>query len=139
MLFYIRKDIDYKEKNDESGFDELQLHNLLLTKREVVIASTYRSPSSTPENNYNFNNFLRSIGFNRSRYIVLGDMNYRDIDWRNISTNHDENSKEHQFIEGVEGSYLNQHIDRPTRVTKNNEPSLLDIMPADKTLEPTSI
>ena len=66
-------------------------------------------------------------------------MNYRDIDWRNISTNHDENSKEHQFIEAVENSYLDQHIDRPTRVTKNNEPSLLDLMQADKTLEPTSI
>ena len=83
-----------------------------------MIASNYRSPSSTPENNYNLNNFLRSIGFNRSRYIVLGDMNYRDIDWHYISTNHDENSKEHQFFEAVKDSYLNQHIDRPTRVQK---------------------
>ena len=33
MLFYIRKDIDYKEINDESGFEELQVYNLLLTKR----------------------------------------------------------------------------------------------------------
>ena len=129
MLFYIRKDIDYKEINDESGFEELQVYNLLLTKREVVIASTYRSPSSTPENNYNLNNFLRSIGSNRSRYIVLGDLNYRDIDWRIISTNHDENSREHQFIEAAKDSYLDQHIDRPTRVTKNNEPSLLDLVP----------
>ena len=77
MLFYIRKDIDYKEINDESGFEELQVYNLLLTKKEFVIASTYRSPSSTPENNYNLNNFLRSIGSNRSRYIVLGEMRCR--------------------------------------------------------------
>ena len=104
-----------------------------------MIASTYRSPSSTSENNYNLNNFLRSIGFNRSRYIVLGDTNYRDIDWQYISTNHDENSKENQFIEAVKDVYLDQHIDRPTRVTKNNEPSLLNLNLADKTLEPTSI
>ena len=104
-----------------------------------MIASTYRSPSSNPENNYNLNNFLRSIGSNRSRYIVLRDMNYRDIDWQYISTKHDENSKEHQFIEAVKDSYLNQHIDRPTRGTKSNEPSLLDLMLADKTLVPTSI
>ena len=32
MLFYIRKDIDYKEMNDDSGFEELQVYNLLLTK-----------------------------------------------------------------------------------------------------------
>ena len=139
MLFYIQKDIDYKEINNESGFEELQVHNLLLTKREVVLASTCRSPSSTPENNYNLNNFLRSIKSTRSTYIVLGDMNYRDIDWQNNSTNHDENSKEHQFIEAVRDSHLDQHIDRPTRVTKNNQPSLLDLMLADKNLEPTSI
>ena len=139
MLFYIRKDIDYKEINVDSGFEELQVYNLLLTKGEVVIASTYRSPSSTHENYYNLNNFLRSIGSHRFRYIVLGDMNYRDIDWQNISLNHDENSNEHQFIEMVKYSYLDQHIDRPTRVIKNKEPSLLHLMLADKTLEPTSI
>ena len=66
-------------------------------------------------------------------------MNYRDIDWHYISTNHDENSKENQFFEAVKDSYLNQHIDRPTRVPKNNKPSLQDLMLADKTLEPTSI
>ena len=139
ILFYIRKDIDYKETNDESGFEELQVCNLLLTKRIVVIALTYRSPSSTPENNYNLNNFVRSIRSNRSRYIVLGDINHRDVDWQYISTNHDENSKEHQTIQAVRDSYLDQHFDRPTRVTKNNKPSLLDLMLADKTLEPTSI
>ena len=96
ILFYIRKDIDYKEINEECGFEELQVYNLLLTKRDVVIASTYRSPSSTPENSFNLYNFLESIGSSLdSRYIVLGDMNYRDIDWQYISTNHDENSKEH--------------------------------------------
>ena len=139
MLFYIRKDIDYKEINDESGFEELQVYTLLLTKREVVIALNYRSPFSTPENSYNLYNFLGSIGSNRSRYIVLGDMNYRDIDWQYISTNHDENNKEHQFFEAVKDSYLDQHLDRPTRVTKNNEPSLLDLMLAEKTQEPSSI
>ena len=66
-------------------------------------------------------------------------MNYRDIDWQYISTKYDENSKEHQFIEAVKYSYLNQHIDRPTRVTKNNELFLLYLMLADKTLVPTSI
>ena len=93
-----------KEINGESGFEELQVYNPLITKREFVIATTYRSPSSTPENNYNLNNFSRSIRSNRSRCIVLGDMNYRDIDWRYISTNHDENSKEHQFMEAVKDS-----------------------------------
>ena len=139
MLLYIRKDIEYKEIDDDSGFEELQVFNLILTEGEVVIALTYRSPSPTHENNSNLNNFLRQIGSSRSRYIVLGDMNFRDIDWKYVSTNHDENSKEHHFIEAVKDSYLDQHVDRPTRVTKHNEPSLLDLLLTDKTLEPSSI
>ena len=62
MLLYIRKDIEYKELDDDSGFEELQVFNLILTEGEVVIASTYWSPSSTHENNSNLNNFLRKIG-----------------------------------------------------------------------------
>ena len=121
MLFYIRKDIDYKEINDDIGSEELQVYNLLLTKKEVVIASTYRSPSSTPENNYNLNNFIRSIGSNRSRYIALGNINHRDIDWRYISTNHDENSKEHQFIEAVKILIsINTLIDQRVTPTTTN-------------------
>ena len=138
-LLYIRKDMEYKKINDDSGFEELQVFNLILTEGEVVIASTYWSPSSTHENNSNLNNFSRKIGSSRSRYIVLGDMNFRDVDRKYVSTNHDENSKEHHFIEAVKDSYLDQHVDRPTRVTKHNEPSLLDLLLTDKTLEPSSI
>ena len=101
------------------------MFNLILTEGEVVIASTYRSPSSTHKNNSNLNKFLRKIGSSRSRYIVLGDMNFRDIDWKYVSTNHDENSKKHHFNEAVKDFYLDQHVDGPTRVTKHNEPSLL--------------
>ena len=66
-------------------------------------------------------------------------MNFRDIDWNYVSTNHDENSKEHHFIEAVKDSYLDQHVDRPTRVTKHNGPSLLDLLLTNKTLKPSSI
>ena len=59
MLLYIRKDIEYKERDDDSGFEELQVFNLILTEGEVVIASTYRSQSSTHENNSNLNNFSK--------------------------------------------------------------------------------
>ena len=59
MLLYIRKDIENKEIDDDSGFDELQVFNLILTEGEFVIASTYRSPSSTHENNSNLNNLKK--------------------------------------------------------------------------------
>ena len=49
MLLSIRKDIGYIEVENDFGFKELQVNHLLLTKRDIVIASTYHSPSSTSE------------------------------------------------------------------------------------------
>ena len=42
------------------------------------------------------NKILRAIGGNRKKHIVCGDTNFRDIDWDNCTTDHDEYSKERQ-------------------------------------------
>ena len=136
MLLYIRGDIETKEVTHEFGFDEIQAYELFLPKDNIIFVSIYRSPSSPYENNVKLNKILRAIGGNRKKHIVCGDTNFRDIDWDNCTTNHDENSKEHQFLETIKDSFLEQHIDRPTWARGNREPSLLDLLLTDKSLEP---
>ena len=139
MILYIRCDIEFKEITHDCRFDEIQAYELFLPKDNIVFVSIYRSPSSPHENNIQLNNFLRAIGRNKKKHILCGDMNFRDIDWDNYTTNHDENSKEHQFLEAIKDSFLEQHIDRPTRVKGNCEPSLLDLLLTDKSLEPANV
>ena len=101
MLLYIRGDIETKEVTHEFGFDEIQAYELFLQKENIIFVSIYSSPSSPYENNVKLNKILRAIGGNRKKHIVCGDTNFRDIDWDNCTTNHDENSKEHQGNQGL--------------------------------------
>ena len=127
MLPYIRGDIETKEATHEFGVDEIQAYELSLPKDNITFVSIYRSLSSPYENNVKLNKTLRANGGNGKKHIVCGDTNFRDTDWDNCTTNHDENSKEHQFLEEIKDSFLEQHIDRPTRARGNREPSLLDL------------
>ena len=136
MLLYIRGDIETKGVTHEFGFDEIQAYEIFLPKDTINFVSIFRSPSSPFENNVKLIKILRAIGGNRKKHIVCGDTNFRDIDWDNSTTNHDENSKEHQFLEAIKDSFLKQHIDRPTWARGNREPSLLDLSLTDKSLEP---
>ena len=88
------------------------------------------------ENNVKLINISRAIGGNRKKHIVCGDTKFRDIDRDNCTTNHDGNSKEHQFLEAIKDTFLEQHIDRPTWARGNREPSLLDLLLTYKSLEP---
>ena len=136
MLLYIRGDIETKEVTHEFGFDAIQAYELFLPKDNIIFVSIYRSPSSPYEKNVKLNKILRANGGNREKHIVCGDTIFRDIDWDNCTTNHDENSKEHQFLEAIKDSFLEQPIDRPTWARGNREPSLLDLLLTDKSLEP---
>ena len=136
MLLFIRGDIETKEVTHEFGFDEIQAYELFLPKDNILFVSIYRSFSSPYENNVMLNKILRAIGGNRKKHIVCGDTNFRDIDWDNCTTNHDENCKEHQFLEAIKDSFLEQHIDRPTWARGNRELSILDLLLTDKSLEP---
>ena len=136
MLQYIRGDIETKEVTHDFGFDEIQAYELFLPKDNIIFVSIYRNPLSPYENNVKLNKILRAIGGNRKKDIVCGDMNFPDIDWDNCTTNHDENSKEHQFLEAIKDSFLEQHLDRPTWARGNREPSFLYLLLIDKSLEP---
>ena len=74
MLICIRKDIDYKESETDIELAVMQVNNQLLTKRDIVIASTYR-----PDIKSSFNNFLINIGSSRSD-IAVRDLNFLEIE-----------------------------------------------------------
>ena len=46
-----------------------------------------------------------------------------------------QDSKEHKFSEAVKDSHLEQHVEKPTHVVKLKQPSLLDLLLTDKSLE----
>ena len=64
---------------------------------------------------------------NDAYLLICGDFNYREIDWKNESSN--ENS-EHcsSFLNTIQDCFLHQHVAEPTRYRRGEEPSLLDLV-----------
>ena len=58
----------------------------------------------------NWNILSEKNGDSCNRYIVSGDINYRDIDYQYYTKNHDEDSEKHKFLEAVKIFNLDQHV-----------------------------
>ena len=116
-----------------ASFEEACLLEIRLRGSDTLLfGCVYRSPTpshSANANNDNLNRMMRTIyAKSYSHVCVVGDFNFKDINWASWSTNHGEESKEAQFIETIRDCFLFQHIEIPTRVRGNDEPSLLDLL-----------
>ena len=74
-----------------------------------------------------------------SHTCILGDFNFRDINWTTGSTPHNELSKESKFIEAVRDAFLYQHVIKPTRRRGNDEPSVLDLILTDESMQVSDV
>ena len=106
---------------------------------KLLFACCYRSPTTThtsDTNNENLNNLFRSIASKKySHCCIVGDFNFRDINWISWTTIHNEDSTEAKFIEAVKDSFYHQHIDKPTRRRGTDNPSQLDLIFTDEEMQ----
>ena len=114
-------------------FEEACLVELRLRNGDTLLfGCIYRSPTQTNdsvENNDHLNKLLQELCAKSNSHICLvGDFNYRDINWNSWTTPHAEDSKESKFIEAVRDSFLFQHVQEPTRARGNDDPSLIDLI-----------
>ncbi|MES9884550.1 MAG: reverse transcriptase family protein [Sedimenticola sp.] len=97
----------------------------------LLIQCVYRSPNS--QGNYmeelaivlsydNYNN----IKF--SHRLVVGDFNFKDIDWDAEQSLHSEIHPATQFLEKVRDSYMFQHVKEATRIRQGESDSILDLI-----------
>ena len=65
---------------------EVLLVNVSLNNISFKIVNAYRSTSLNSEQNVEFVDFLRMKLSHHNNYILLGDLNYPNIDWQHISS-----------------------------------------------------
>ena len=63
-----------------------------------------------------------------SHKCIVGDFNYKDINWENWSTPHDNTKEDEQFLEALRDTFFYQHVDEPTRARGTDTPSLIDLI-----------
>ena len=83
---------------------------------KILLGCMYRSPNSTPANNHKLLNILsQACTVPKTRLLVVGDFNFREIDWVLGVANCSENHPASCFLDAVSENYLIQHVDQPTR------------------------
>lgn len=96
---------------------------------KVVFGCVYRSPASTYENNRNLENMLRSVSdMNCKHLVIVGDLNYPNINWQDLVSDEREGSDSDLFVECLRDCFLTQHVDKPTRFRGDQKPSILDLI-----------
>ena len=117
----------------ESKYEEACIIELRLRGGDTLLfGCIYRSPTPTQDsavNNDNLNRLLKIIcNKSYSHVCLVGDFNFKDINWKSLTTFHGEESKEAKFLETIKDSFLFQHIEKPTRIRGNDDPSLIDLL-----------
>ena len=109
----------------------------------MLFACVYRSPTSTLTsqcNNEKLNDLLRMISTKKySHKCIVGDLNFKHINWETCNTTKGEDSVEYKFLDAVRDSFLHQHIEKPTRKRGKDDPSLLDIILTDESMQVSNI
>ena len=115
------------------GFQEACLLEIKLRGGDLMLfGCVYRSPTTSAtsdKNNEDLNRLLTSISKNNySHRCIVGDFNFKDINWSTWSTPHNEERKEQKFIEMARDCFFHQQNQENSRRRGNDEPSLLDLI-----------
>ena len=131
IIIYVHQSIqDTLDIDAETVFSEYKLLSIKIDKNtDFLVAAIYRSDSGTKENNENLPKLLKEINeMKQSHKLILGDFNYKEIDWETWSTSKSETSDEQSFINCIQDQYWYQHVTSPTRYRAGVEPSTLDLV-----------
>ena len=116
-----------------SSFQEVCLLEIRLRSGDLLLfGCLYRSPTTTDNsaaNNTSLNQLLKFISLKKYTHVcLLGDFNYKAINWTSWTSTCGEESAENQFLEACRDCFLHQHVERPTRRRGDDEPSKLDLI-----------
>ena len=134
VCMYINNDFEILERlsNVESLFTPSIFCKIKCKEDIIVLGVVYRSPNSTPEDNDKLNtqidfisNMLNASG---ERLVMVGDFNYPDINWDQVTCDKSSNHPAFKFLNTVNSNYFTQYVDRPTHFRALQEPTLIDLV-----------
>ncbi|XP_041483858.1 uncharacterized protein LOC121430607 [Lytechinus variegatus] len=124
VLLYTKEGIEVHPRTDS----ELDIYDEALwcditsqgTELDLLIGIVYRSPNNTNEQNDNLNKALYLLNKEQKDILIMGDFNYRDINWETMQAG---SGKSEAFLDVIMDNLWTQHVSAPTR-----QESLLDLV-----------
>ena len=125
-------------------FEEVCLLEIRLRGGDTMLfGCCYRSPTATEDSDSNNSKLIRlmkCISLKKYSHIcIVGDFNYKQIDWSAWKTKLSDSSNEANFIEGVRDSYFYQNVQNPTRRRGKDDPSVLDLIFTNEEMQVSEI
>lgn len=81
----------------------------------IFVGLVNRSPSSDDQQNNKLLAMMNEMCFqNTSHVLIMGDMNYAEIDWENQACNTSTDHHAYKFLEKFRDCFLYQHVNEPT-------------------------
>ena len=117
VIIYTMKELRAAEVEMESRLLESVWISINLDKNDkLMIGCIYRSPSlgigCIKEIKKNFS---MSKSYGCSHICILGDFNYKEINWISSECTADFNHPANKFLDVVNDNFLTQHVHSPTR------------------------
>ena len=131
LMTYIKCGVKCKPLDLGIPFSEYQAFIIDVNKKEKLLAINMYHPGSSNEDNTKLlNNLIMKIAAGNTFNFVLmvGDGNFKLIDWSNMVCSMSENSKSFRFLETIKDAFFTQHITMPTRGRGTDIPSTLDLI-----------
>ena len=101
--------------------------------RRLLVGVCYRPPGSSHENNQDLLKLMDAIKTSHATdYLIMGDFNFREINWMDGTVDGPGDSDAAQFYEKVQDCYLCQHVTIHTRFREGTLPSTLDLIFTDQ-------
>ena len=146
IAIYSHESIDRSviQVKSEVAFNEACMLEVRLRGGDtLLLGCCYRSPTKTAtsdNNNNNLNAFLKWVAERKhSHKCIMGDFNYKRVNWATCSTTESENSDESKFLDTLRDSFLHQQVGKPTRRRGNDEPSLLDLVLTNEAMQVSNL
>ena len=132
-IMYIHETLINKEiqLDENKVFSENIIVEIPLAGNDkLVCALIYRRGKSSDENNQHLLELFKNLyKLNPSHLLIMGDMNFPDIDWLNQRCKTNNQDDIHfKFLECVRDCFLFQHVTENTRQRGVHEPSTLDLV-----------
>lgn len=130
VVLYIREGITAEQVIIGPDFDESIWCRIKLKENDsLLVGCLYKSPNSSEENSKRLLDMFSKIKDERDTHkLIMGDFNFREINWATMNTSVGETHIASLFVECVRDTYLVQHVKQPTRIRLGNEPSVLDLI-----------
>ena len=131
VVLYIHKsltafNVDILSDSDFSGsvWCEISLRGT----DKLLVGCIYRSPFSSKDNNKKLNDLIsKARDLKYSRYLIMGDFNYPEIDWLKNEAMGNRQSDALKNFDCVLENFLFQHICSPTRIRTGQTSNILDL------------